>query len=80
MLNFFKLEFLVVHILGKSYLSGALDAEIHLDAIGLSSKRKIRHQIKIMHVKAMILSRHHLDECLKIEYLIVKDHFVLWNN
>ncbi|XP_070035376.1 uncharacterized protein [Nicotiana tomentosiformis] len=29
--------------------------------------------------KALILWRHHLDEGLKLEYLIVKDPLVLWN-
>ena len=28
----------------------------------------------------MIFLRHHIDEILKIEYLTVKDPFVLWNN
>ena len=30
--------------------------------------------------KAMIFIRHHLHKRLKVEYLTIKDHLVLWQN
>ena len=48
MSNLSKLEFLALDISGKSYLSWVLDAEIHLDAMGLADtiQENIKHRIK----------------------------------
>ncbi|KAK4404374.1 hypothetical protein Sango_0806000 [Sesamum angolense] len=58
-----------------------VDAEIHLDANGLENNikqgNKASNQDK---AKAIIFLRRHLHEGLKIEYLMIKDPFVLWNN
>jgi hypothetical protein len=32
------------------------------------------------HAKSMIFIRHHLHEGLEVEYLIIKDHLVMWQN
>ncbi|KAG6475798.1 hypothetical protein ZIOFF_065027 [Zingiber officinale] len=72
---------MVLDITGKNHLSWILDAEIHLVANGLGDviikETKITDQGK---AKEMILLRRHLYDALKIEYLIVKDPLVLWNN
>ncbi|XP_060188200.1 uncharacterized protein LOC132617248 [Lycium barbarum] len=67
MSNLSKLEFVALDISGKNYLSWVLDAEIHLDAKGLGAT------IIQDKAKAMVFLRHHLDEGLKVKYLIVKD-------
>ena len=56
-------------------------AEIHLDAMNLGNTIKEENDAS-MHdrAKAWIFLRHHIDERLKDEYLIVKDPFILWKN
>ncbi|XP_070043249.1 uncharacterized protein [Nicotiana tomentosiformis] len=57
-----------------------LDAEIHLDAMGLGDAIKDKNKASTQEcAKALIFLRHHLDEGLKIEYLTVKDPLILWN-
>ena len=81
MSNLSKLEFLALDISGKSYLSWVLDAEIHLDAMGLADTIQENNEASNQNrAKAMIFLRHNLDEGLKMEYLTVKDPLVLWNN
>ena len=81
MSNLSKLEFLALDMSGKSYLSWVLDAEIHLDAMGLADTIQENNQaLNQNRAKAMIFLCHHLDEGLKMEYLTVKDPLVLWNN
>ncbi|XP_070029995.1 uncharacterized protein [Nicotiana sylvestris] len=81
MSNLYKLEFVALDISGKSYMSWVLDAEIHLDAMGLEDTIKDKNGAsKQDHAKAMIFLCHHLDEGLKMEYLTVKDPVILWNN
>ncbi|XP_047252149.1 uncharacterized protein LOC124887028 [Capsicum annuum] len=81
MSNIFKREFSALEILDKTYMSSALDAEIHLNAVGLAdtikNDNKVSNQDK---AKAMIFLRHHLDEGLKMEYLTIKDSLMLQNN
>ncbi|XP_070022643.1 uncharacterized protein [Nicotiana sylvestris] len=61
-------------------MTWVLDAEIHLDAMGLGDAIKDKDKTSTQDcVKALIFLRHHLNEGLKIEYLTVKDPFVLWN-
>ncbi|XP_070005936.1 uncharacterized protein [Nicotiana sylvestris] len=61
-------------------MTWVLDAEIHLDAMGLGDAIKDKDKASTQDcAKALIFLRHHLDEGLKIEYLTVKDPFVLWN-
>ncbi|KAH0699102.1 hypothetical protein KY284_013317 [Solanum tuberosum] len=68
-------------ISGKGYLSWVLDAEIHLDAMGLADTIQEKNQASNQNrAKAMIFLRHHLDEGLKMEYLTVKDTLMLWTN
>nr|XP_004248599.1 uncharacterized protein LOC101264379 [Solanum lycopersicum] len=79
MANLIALDFIALQSSGRNYLSWVLDAEIHLDAMGLGDT--INEENKASNKKcarAMILLRHHLDEILKIEYLTVKDQLVLW--
>ncbi|XP_017970428.1 PREDICTED: uncharacterized protein LOC108660679 [Theobroma cacao] len=81
MSNLTKLEFVALDMTGKNYLSWILDAEIHLDAMGLGDtikeENKASNQDK---AKAMIFLRHHLHEGLKIEYLTIKDPVDLWKS
>ncbi|XP_060171498.1 uncharacterized protein LOC132602738 [Lycium barbarum] len=81
MANLTKLEVVALDISGKNYLSWVLDAEIHLDAMGLGDTVKENNKASNQeNVKAMIFLRHHLDEDLKIEYLTIKNPLVLWKN
>ena len=81
MSNLSKLEFLALDISRKSYLSWALHAEIHLDAMGLQDIIQENNQASNQNrAKAMIFLLYHLHEGLKMEYLIVKDALMLWNN
>ena len=81
MTNITKLEFAALDILCKNYLFWILDAEIHLDAINLGNiikegKTAPQHDS----VKALIFLRHHIDEGLKSEYLMVKDPLIIWKS
>ncbi|XP_070056846.1 uncharacterized protein [Nicotiana tomentosiformis] len=81
MSNISKLEFVTLDILGKSYMSWVLDANIHLDAMGMIDTIKEKNQASNQdRTKAMIFLRHYLDDGLKVEYLIIKDSVILWNN
>ncbi|XP_073127306.1 uncharacterized protein [Henckelia pumila] len=81
MSNISKLEFAALDISGKNYLSWILDAEIHLDAMGIGNSIKDENNESPQnHAKAMIFLRHHLHDGLKIEYLKIKDPLDLWNN
>ena len=81
MSNLEKLEFVVLDILGKNYLSWDLNAKIHLDAINLGNTIKEGNDASLQDLaKALIFLRHYIDEELKGKYLTVKDHFILWNN
>ncbi|XP_015068828.1 uncharacterized protein LOC107013430 [Solanum pennellii] len=80
MSNISKLEFFALNISGKGYSSWILDAEIHLDTMGLVETIKDNNQASSKErAKAMIFLRHHLDEGLKMQYLTVKDPLVLEN-
>ena len=79
--NLPKCEFVALQSSGKNYISWVLDAEIHLDAMGLGDAIKNENTTSSQNrAKAMIFLRHHLDEIMKIEYLTTKDPFVLWNS
>ncbi|KAH0696609.1 hypothetical protein KY289_014091 [Solanum tuberosum] len=81
MSNISKLEFVALNISGKGYSSWILDAEIHLNAMGLVDTIKDNNEASSQErAKAMIFLRHHLDEGLKMQYLAIKDPFILWNN
>ena len=81
MSNMTKIDFVVLDITGKNYLSWVLDAEIHLNAHGLEDTIVEGNQASNQQkAKAMIFLRHHLHADLKSEYLTVKDPLVLWNN
>ncbi|XP_059639698.1 uncharacterized protein LOC132282086 [Cornus florida] len=81
MLNLTKLEFIVVDISGKNYLSWILDAQIHLDAMGLEDTVKEENDVSLQDkAKVMIFLRHHISEELKTEYLTERDPLCLWNN
>ncbi|XP_070029547.1 uncharacterized protein [Nicotiana sylvestris] len=73
-------KFVALKISSKNYMTWVLDAEIHLDAMGLGDAIKDKDKASTQDcTKTLIFLRHHLDEGLKIEYLTVKDPFVLWN-
>ncbi|XP_073138355.1 uncharacterized protein [Henckelia pumila] len=81
MSNISKLEFAALDISDKNYLSWILDAEIHLDAMGIGDTIKDENNESPQnHAKTMIFLRHHLHDGLKIEYLTIKDPLDLWNN
>ena len=72
MSNLAKIEFVVLNILGKNYLSWILNVEIHLDAMNLRNTIKEANDASLQdHAKALIFLRHHIDEGLKGEYLMV---------
>ncbi|KAI3764212.1 hypothetical protein L2E82_14216 [Cichorium intybus] len=84
MTNLSKLEFMALDISRKNYLSWIIDAEIHLDAMGIGNTietvnalNEASNQDK---TKVMIFLCHHLNKRLKVEYLTVKDPTYLWNN
>ncbi|XP_070011462.1 uncharacterized protein [Nicotiana sylvestris] len=80
MSDIMKKKFVALEISGKNYMTWVLDAEIHLDAMGLGDAIKDKDKASTQDcAKALIFLRHHLDEGLKIEYLTVKDPFVLCN-
>ena len=81
MTNITKLEFVVLDISGKNYLSWILDAEIHLDAMNLGNTIKEGNTASQQdRAKTLIFLRHHIDEGLKSEYLTVKDPLILWKS
>ncbi|XP_074373231.1 uncharacterized protein LOC141713627 [Apium graveolens] len=81
MSNLTKLEFNALDITGNNYLTWILDAEIHLNAMGLGDTIKEGNvKTEQEQAKAMIFLRHHLYEGLKTEYLTVKDRLNLWND
>ncbi|XP_074355928.1 uncharacterized protein LOC141695590 [Apium graveolens] len=81
MSNLTKLEFNVLHVTGKNYLTWILDAEIHLSAMSLGDTIKEGHKTSEQDkAKAMIFLRHHLDEGLKTEYLTIKYPLTLWKD
>ncbi|XP_015087049.1 uncharacterized protein LOC107030191 [Solanum pennellii] len=81
MANLTKLESVALQSLDRNYLSWVLDAEIHLDAMGIGDSIKEENKAsKQKCARAIIFLNHHLDEILKIEYLTVKDPLVLWKN
>jgi len=58
-----------------------LDAEIHLDAMGLGDTIKEENKASTHNcAHATIFLHLHLDEILKIKYLTVKDPLVLWSS
>ncbi|KAM3381731.1 hypothetical protein P3S68_007304 [Capsicum galapagoense] len=76
-----KCEFVALQSSGKNYISWVLDAEIHLDAMGLGDAITNENTTSSQNrIKAMIFLRHHLDEIMKIEYLTTKDPLVLCNS
>ena len=76
-----KLEFFVLDISGKNYLSWVVDAEIHIDVINLGNTIKEGNDASLQdRTRALIFLHHHIDEGLKGKYLTVKDHFIIWNN
>ena len=78
MSNLAKLEFVVLDISGKNYLSWVLDAEIHLDAMNLGNTIKEGNDASLQdRARALVFLHHHIDKGLKGEYLIVKDLFIL---
>ncbi|XP_073120750.1 uncharacterized protein [Henckelia pumila] len=67
MSNISKLEFAALDISGKNYLSWILDAEIHLDAMGIGNTIKDENNESPQNrAKAMIFLRHHIHDGLKI--------------
>ena len=78
MSNITKLEFATLDISGKKYLSWILNAEIHLDYMNLGNTIKGENTASLHDcAKALIFLRHHIDEGLKSEYLMVKDPVIL---
>ncbi|XP_074377138.1 uncharacterized protein LOC141718658 [Apium graveolens] len=81
MSNLTKLEFNALDITSNNYLTWILDAEIHLNAMGLGDTIKEGNmKTEQEKAKAMIFLRHHLHEGLKTEYVTVKEPLNLWND
>ncbi|XP_016574224.1 uncharacterized protein LOC107871880 [Capsicum annuum] len=79
MSNLSKLEFVILDISEKNYLSWVVDAKIHLAAKGLSANIIPNNAASSQEkAKAMIFLLHRLDEGLKVEYLTVKNPLELW--
>ena len=74
-----SLSFIALDISGKNHLSWIIDAEINLKAENLGETIKEGNQMSLQdRAKSLIFIRHHLHEDLKIEYLTVKYHLILW--
>jgi len=57
------------------------DAEIHLEAMNIGETIKEENNTSLQdRAKAMIFIRQYLHKVLKVEYLIIKYHFVPWQN
>ncbi|XP_059654758.1 uncharacterized protein LOC132301534 [Cornus florida] len=81
MSNLTKLEFVALDISGKNYLSWILDAQIHLDAMGLGNTIEKDNDASLQDkAKVMIFLRCHISEELKNEYLTENDSLSLWKN
>ncbi|XP_026451165.1 uncharacterized protein LOC113351382 [Papaver somniferum] len=67
-----KVNFKILDISGKNYLSWVLDAEVHLGASSLDKTiTKDNKESQEDRSKALIFIRHHLDEALKSQYLTI---------
>jgi hypothetical protein len=74
-----KHEFTALDISMNKFLSWIFDTEIHLEVMNLGETIKEENNVYLQdHTKAMIFICHHFHEGLKVEYLTVKDPFVLW--
>ena len=81
MSNFTELEFEVLDITRKNYLSWILNIEIHLATQGLGDTIKEGNkESESNRAKSIIFLRCHLHERLKTIYLTVKDPLELWKN
>ena len=79
MSKFSSLSFIALDISSKNYLSWILDAKINLEAGNLGKTIKEGNQRSLQdRAKTLVFLQHHLHEDLKIEYLTVKDHLILW--
>ena len=79
MSNLAKLEFVVFAISSKNYLFWVLDAKInYIHTMNLGNEIKEGNDASLQdRAKALIFFHHHIDEGLKVEYLIIKDLFIL---
>ncbi|XP_058185629.1 uncharacterized protein LOC131302853 [Rhododendron vialii] len=78
MSNYTKLDFAVLDISERNYLSWILDVEIHLDAMELENTITDGNDASSKdRAKAMIFIRHHLHEDLKSEYLTITEKDML---
>ncbi|XP_026416722.1 uncharacterized protein LOC113312185 [Papaver somniferum] len=74
-----KVNFKILDISGKNYLSWVLDAEVHMGASSPDKNiTKDNKESQEDRSKALIFIRHHLDKALKSQYLTVKDPYTLW--
>ena len=78
MSKFVKLEFIPLDITERNYMSWVIDIEMHLKSMGLTETiKEINSTSSQDKAKATIFIRRHLNECLKCEYLTVRDPSVL---
>ena len=78
MSNFAKLEFIPLDITGRNYMSWVIDIEMHLESMGLTETiKEINSMSSQDKAKTTIFICRHVDECLKCEYLTVRDPSVL---
>ena len=79
MSNLAKLEFVVFAISSKNYLFWVLDAKInYIHTMNLGNAINEGNDASLQdRAKALIFLHHHIDEGLKVEYLIIKDLFIL---
>ena len=75
------MNLLLLIYLGITFLSLIIDAEIHLEAMNLGETIKEENNTSLQdRAKAMIFIRQYLHKVLKVENLIIKYHFVPWQN
>ena len=79
MSNLAKFEFVVFAISSKNYLFWVLDAKInYIHTMNLGNAINEGNDASLQdRAKALIFLHHHIDEGLKVEYLIIKDLFIL---
>ena len=81
MSNMAKLEFPALEVNGKNYMPWTIDAEMHLESMGIREAINFINDCSLQDkARAHVFLRKHIDQLLRIEYLNVHDPCTLWTN
>ena len=79
MSNMAKLEFPALEVNGKNYMPWTIDAEMHLESMGIREAINFINDCSLQDkARAHVFLRKHIDQLLRIEYLNVSDPNTLW--